>query len=584
MKFRPLRIVAAAAAVLSCAQAAHAASTTYEYRKISKGLVASTVTGTPVTSPTLPPALTKLASLSSTSVVFDAQPLGGSQTKSILISNTGTDVLTLGTPQVSGSAFTAESSCQSTLAAGQSCAVSVTFNAATTAAQSGLMALTSDATNGALEVSLSGSTQSLSWNSFSANGYVAASPLARANFASASTLCGQVINGSTGWRMPTQTEFEALRAEVGYGPGFSAKGWPIGDSGASYDYYWTSTPYSSGHVVRLATSGGSWANNGDSHYPVCIRTEASVKATGSGDFGTMYVGASSSKTFTLTAGPVAVSSLVPTVTGTGYTLSGSTCSSTLAANTSCTVTVSFAAPSVGTAVGELRVTSSAAQAAVAALTATAQSDYSSVTHLLHYDGTNGQTSVADEQGRTYTRVGSASLSSTQSKFGGTSLSIPNTSSWIESTTAFAIGSQDFTIETWVYPTSSTQYQQVLGQQIANNNATWWLGIYNGKPTFASWNAVGWSLDSPTLVTLNAWNHMAVTRQGTTLRMYLNGNLVLTKTATSPSFVSNRISFGSIGPGMSGAFTGYLDDTRISVGYARYTGATYTVPTAPFPNN
>ena len=103
-----------------------------------------------------------------------------------------------------------------------------------------------------------------------------------------------------------------------------------------------------------------------------------------------------------------------------------------------------------------------------------------------------------------------------------------------------------------------------------------------------------SIDSPKL-TLNQWNHVAVTRAGHTYSVYVNGTRVITTTNSSaPAAVNpSYIMFGNAhagGPNWPGgatgkfprtSFIGYMDNIRITKGVARYTGATTTVPTFPF---
>jgi len=45
--------------------------------------------------------------------------------------------------------------------------------------------------------------------------------------------------------------------------------------------------------------------------------------------------------------------------------------------------------------------------------------------------------------------------------------------------------------------------------------------------------------------------------------------------------TSAVAIGNLGQGYSSFFTGYIDDLRITKGYARYSGATYTVPTTAF---
>jgi hypothetical protein len=191
-------------------------------------------------------------------------------------------------------------------------------------------------------------------------------------------------------------------------------------------------------------------------------------------------------------------------------------------------------------------------------------------------------------------VGNAQISTTQSKFGGSSmyfdgsgdrLTIPFTNDFLE----LGINGQNFTVEAWVYPTNS---MPSAGQMLSKGGGTasWstssgaqyqWT-IYNSA---ASWNfnSSGSSIqvDSGT-VTLNAWQHLAVTYDGTTTRTFLNGVLQSTSTSTYTAPTTRSLQY--IGMTQSGGYTqeyyGYINDLRITKGYARYT-ANFTPPTAAF---
>ncbi len=100
--------------------------------------------GTPAASVSL-----STASLSFSNVAVGASSLG----KSVLLTNNGTASATLGVPSVSGD-FAATTSCGSTLAAGASCLVTVSFNPTAEGSRTGSLSVSVDGT--ARSVSLSG--------------------------------------------------------------------------------------------------------------------------------------------------------------------------------------------------------------------------------------------------------------------------------------------------------------------------------------------------------------------------------------------------------------------------------------------
>jgi hypothetical protein len=108
---------------------------------------------------------------------------------------------------------------------------------------------------------------------------------------------------------------------------------------------------------------------------------------------------------------------------------------------------------------------------------------------------------------------------------------------------------DFTIETWYYPTTNTGVLLERGYAgVGNNNASYILlwDTTNNNLNFAVANAnnaaysVG-SLTGPTgslgSPTINAWNHIAVTRAGNSYRGFLNGNLNLNLTNANTPYAA-----------------------------------------------
>jgi hypothetical protein len=99
-------------------------------------------------------------------------------------------------------------------------------------------------------------------------------------------------------------------------------------------------------------------------------------------------------------------------------------------------------------------------------------------------------------------------------------------------------------------------------------------------TFWSDNFYGTILKSSTVMSLNTWYHVAVTRSGNTLRIFINGTLEdsLTTSVAIDDGTINRIDIGGNGGGHN--FIGYIDEARITKGVARYT-SNFTPQTREF---
>jgi hypothetical protein len=184
----------------------------------------------------------------------------------------------------------------------------------------------------------------------------------------------------------------------------------------------------------------------------------------------------------------------------------------------------------------------------------------------------------------------AGLSTTQSKFGGSSMyfdgtinsaiyAVPSTASLNPISNSGAFRAGDFTIECWVYPTASGGYQCfATNRNSAGGAGTWLLGLYTGTTQVAWFNGGTVTLLSSAL-TVNNWYHVAVCRSGGTIKMFLNGALTGTNTAADTTDYSvGVLSIGYDIVETAYGFAGYIDEFRISR-YARYTNTFTPSPSA-----
>jgi hypothetical protein len=147
--------------------------------------------------------------------------------------------------------------------------------------------------------------------------------------------------------------------------------------------------------------------------------------------------------------------------------------------------------------------------------------------------------------------------------------------------AWDLGSNNFTIESWVYPTASPAQPIIIGQW--TSSYSWIMTISNDSNRYLRALLYNGSFNdyvSSTSLQLNAWNHCAFVRESNTVSLYLNGARVFTTTFTGS--VSNSTAAVSVGADTSGGqpLQGYITNSRVVNGTALYSGTTYTVPTAP----
>ena len=215
---------------------------------------------------------------------------------------------------------------------------------------------------------------------------------------------------------------------------------------------------------------------------------------------------------------------------------------------------------------------------------------SSTGALVHIKGTDA--SIVDTaQGTHIECVGSAAGTSSPAKFPGTySLSLPGFGHWMPSPmeSVKLSGTEDWTVEAWVYPTQRQSYSVVVS---CGSSFALALGMVSGNFHVYN-NSAGGFTDTDVNhgtydIAANQWTHLAATRVNGNWYCYVNGTLRYQKTGGSwQSHVMNETTQYTIGAvdgfsSFSGneRWYGNVQDVRITKGLARYT-SNFTAPTAP----
>ncbi len=225
-------------------------------------------------------------------------------------------------------------------------------------------------------------------------------------------------------------------------------------------------------------------------------------------------------------------------------------------------------------------TASAAIAGGAGSGAETDPNFSSVSLLLHMDGSNGSTTFTDSSSspKAITKYGNAQISTTQSKFGGASGLFDGNGDYLTASSAdFSFGTGDFTVEGWMYVVDGTSYKAIASFVSGSNNNS----LYVLNSTLIWFDVT--SRAASASFSLSTWHHFAVTRASGVVRVFLNGTKSSSDYTTSFNIASGSVRIGVRGASLSEFFNGYIDDFRITKGVARYT-ANFTPPTAAFPNS
>ena len=121
-----------------------------------------------------------------------------------------------------------------------------------------------------------------------------------------------------------------------------------------------------------------------------------------------------------------------------------------------------------------------------------------------------------------------------------------------------------TVEAWVYPTGSTNWQTVVMKEAPTGLAyTLYARVNAARPgAYINVGGADQAASSGTALPLNAWSHVAMTYNGTSLLLYVNGVLRSTRSVPGVLVVtSGRLSIG--GNSVWGEyFRGRIDEVRI----------------------
>ena len=189
----------------------------------------------------------------------------------------------------------------------------------------------------------------------------------------------------------------------------------------------------------------------------------------------------------------------------------------------------------------------------------------------------------------FVTVGNAQVSTSIYKYGTGSIYFNGTTDYLVAPNSpnFNFGTGDFTIESWVYFNGGISSAQMIAT--TNYNATTgaggWAFTYRGDIS-----SLQLSVNSNVTYikawapSISIWYHVAVSRSGSNLRFFINGTQIGT-TSTSSDNITGATTL-VLGNNLGGTpnlyLNGYLDEFRMTYGYARYT-SNFTAPTTQFPS-
>ena len=193
--------------------------------------------------------------------------------------------------------------------------------------------------------------------------------------------------------------------------------------------------------------------------------------------------------------------------------------------------------------------------------------------------------------KTLTPNGNAGIEYVVPSYYGSALSFDGTGDYFTipaNTSDLLMGSDDFTIEAWVNKNDTGNGGIFSLWDPGNNTRSYILytdgsgdlsAIVSPNGTAAGNTALGQS--AATNLVANQWHHCALEREGSYLRLYLNGVVVGIATNLSGSLYENTTDTPAIGTWfnsgvVTGDINGYIQDLRVYKGVAKYKGG-FDVP-------
>jgi hypothetical protein len=230
---------------------------------------------------------------------------------------------------------------------------------------------------------------------------------------------------------------------------------------------------------------------------------------------------------------------------------------------------------------------------------------SSVVLLMHFNGTNYDTSTTDSSlyDHPVTMHPNAVINTLQSKFGGSSLLLDGASgSRVSVAAQFGLAQQAFTVDCWVRLDEANSGDFPMVCEIGDNRDDGIaMGLTLGNPgEHQTWHPsvwgnraadVGWGV----AVTPGQWTHLAWSADAEYVRMYVDGveagaaavnseaSLTATSnavtvggTATSRLYSWGWDDYGVFNPGVNVLFAGHIDELRVVRGVSDFPSA-FTTP-------
>ena len=185
--------------------------------------------------------------------------------------------------------------------------------------------------------------------------------------------------------------------------------------------------------------------------------------------------------------------------------------------------------------------------------------------------------VQDKSGKVVLEtVGDAKISTAVKKYGSSSMYFDGTGDnlTLSSVVRPSIGTGDFTVELWAYHLNTSAYSGYYW----GGSSGLVLRRTDGNKLELSHDGVASIVVSTANIPANQWTHIAATRSGGAVKIFIDGVVAGTVTYATSIVGTTAPTVGSISAVAGYYMNGYIDDLRVTNGYARYT-ANFTPPSS-----